>query len=558
MGFLSKILGVIGLSGLLFFASEVAACPTQADLRELGSEPGAALADCVELASFEIPTGRGPVNAKIFGDTSVNPDTLSQMQRDLIRAGNALARMGRLSSAPIEVYLSPTPYVPDADGGDAVAVAAPSVDVGPGNPATCIFAVFTGEPLDFYAYVLAHEFFHCMQYFEFPRQMDMDAERTAWWTEASAEWFATFVFQGSSEADYYVAEFDSASPETPITSLSYSNIVFFWWLSQNYGLGSVTDLISQMPTTASGSQEDALAGVINDQEFLAFVRDYLDGNIVQPGGRMIASVPLPGLRLAPRRGGRPTLSAPRFVVYRALISFDCGEWFVRELNKNGLYQVQRQPDWTWAELPPVVASDTGDDVDFKLAGGATTPEGFLLTFEAEKDPCTPCVTPDFTEGPAACLVGDWHLVSGGTGERIGRMLERIPDMQNIDYPDIDGFLTLTADGRFTLRADDSGSMETVTPDGKVFSADIQFTMERRGTWSLDRDRFEQCYVWDMDIHINETVTNPEGNSETLTANRFLGASMSYETRRRFTCSDGRLEITERAFFAPTIHWVYEK
>lgn len=545
----------IMLLALLLPATRAVACPTAADLADIGSEPGAALADCTALSRFEIPTGRGPVAGVVYGGPDTNPAMVAVIEAALIRSGNVLRGLGALGTEPVEAYISPSPYIPDADGGSFSATAGPAMDTGPGNPSTCVMVTFPGYPLQDLGLTIAHEFFHCMQFNEFLRQME--AEGSEWWDEGTADWFSTLVYQGIAELDGSVATFDALSPDTPITGMEYDNVVFFWWLSQNFGASAVVDLIRAMPGPG-GSQDDALARVVDDDMFLQFVQDYLDLKITQPGGRTIPSHPELGAEIRIRQDKEITLSAARFVAYRVRLELNCGEWTTSDNDLQGRYELQRLPSDSWETLPETINSDSEATIRYQMAAGGTGTEGFNVEIKLEKTPCALCQNANYTESPEGDLVGEWRLASGGMGAKISEMLDSLPDMQNVDLPDMDGILVLNADGSFVLRADDDGSLETTSPGGKIFSAEIQFNMERRGTWTLNGDRLEQCYSPDIEISIDEEVTDPDGVSNRFSMNEFLGARQSYTIKRRFIYTPGRLELTERALFAPTITWVYEK
>lgn len=547
----------IFLAFLLFAGGSAFArpCPSAEDLAATGSEPGAQLAACVELASFTVATGRGPVNASIYGNPDADPELVARLQAGLIGSGTTLQSLGPYTVEPIDVYISPTPYVPGPDGGSAAATTQPSEEYGPGDPKSCVIAVFEGVygwPTE---YLAAHEFFHCVQYNEFGDHML--TERSAWWFESSADWFSSLAFQGLATLDFRVAEFDARSPTEPLTGMTYANVVFFWWVSQELGPLRVMDIIANTATGA-GSQEDALASSITEGEFLKFVKDYLDRKIYQPGGRSIPSTPVIDLVFRAHNGGRLMITAPRFVVYRADLRFDCGEWHTKVMDTKGKYATQRWGEEEWEKLPTELPPNSGSDIDYLLAGAATAPEGFLFDFSADRDDCSRCVIPENSTGPAACLVGEWQLTSGGMGAQIGEMLGDVPELQGIDYPDLDNFLTLNRDGTFVVRTNDGGEMQAVSNAGEVFNSQMQINMERHGTWSIDGDRFEQCFTSFRDVEIEDTAISPQGVIEQFRATAFQGARPSYTTSRQFSCSDGVLSLTERALFAPDVTWVYEK
>ncbi len=439
--------------------------------------------------------------------------------------------------------------------GDDFGSSGRSVDSGPGNPPSCIIVIYPNLGVDGYKFVIAHEFFHCMQDEDF--ELQSYSSGADWWLEGTAEWFASRVERGTNYSDGWVDGFDELSAETPLTGMTYENVVFFWWLDQNFGPGRVIDLIRAMPTRDT-SQDEALAGVLSDAEFLQFVEDYLDRKITQPGGRTAAVTPAQGHVYNVERDQTITIEAERFVTYRAILEFACGEWSAKVTREKGAYQTQRQPDLNWSELPAVFRSDSTGDIRFRVAGGAAQEGGLAIEIEAAKTPCIPCLTPDFSDGPEACLVGEWHLASGGMGAKIGKMLEDVPEIEGVDYPDIDGFLALRRDGTFTLRANDDGSLSATSPSGGLFSADISIKMEKQGTWSISGNKLIQCYTPLRNIKIDETVTDPDGVKQTITGNRFLGPAVSYTEKRQFTCADGKLNLVQRALLAPTITWEYEK
>jgi len=530
------------------------ACPTAADLR---LTPGAAVpTDCLELARFDIPTGRGVVQGSIYGTPETDLNDVRKIEEALVRSGNTLQRFLALGTEPIDVFVSATPNISDGTmGSDIYANAGRSVTTGPGNPPKCVISVFPPAETAQYKYTIAHEFFHCVQISDFGPAQEQDG--AAWWVEGTADWFASMVYQGTPYSDDWVAGFDSDSATIPITDMEYETVVFFWWLSHTYGPDRVIDLMEAMPH-ARGSQEDALARVINDTDFMKFVKDYLERKIIQPGGRPVASTPLEGVRHKIDSETEMVLEAPRFVAFRAHLEFACGGWTTKTYDRKGQYATIREPEIEWKELPVDFRSGSEGNIRFLVAGAATGESGFRIGLQARKTPCIPCQTPDYSDGPQACLIGEWHLASGGMGAKVGKMLQDSSALAWVDYPDLDGLLILRPDGTFTLRADDDGSMETKTPSGGIFSAEISLRLEKEGTWSVEGDKLIQCYMPIKSIEIEQTVTTPEGLTEKIDANHYLGPPVTYTEKRKFTCTDNRLDIIQKAFLAPTIQWSYEK
>lgn len=550
---LPKFLAVLAL---LAFPTLTKACPAASDLAAVGAQPdAAAMADCLELARFDIRTGRGTVQGSIYGAPETDLARVRAAEEALTRSGRVLSGLGSLGVYPVDLYMSPSVYsfggTPDED---TLAAAQPAARPAADSPRKCIMAAFPSVGLDAMAFTISHEFFHCMQFREFGRSRASTGAE--WWVEGSAEWFASLVYQGTGFSDGWVAGFDETSATTPITRMEYPSVVFFWWLHQNYGSGQIVGLLSVMPD--GGSQEDALAGVVSDDEFLRFVTDYLEGNIRQPGGRAAASTPLHEDIRDIDADEDIDLEARRFVAHRTLLRFACGTWTTRILETQGGYKALRLPDGDWDDLPGEFSSDSEARIEFLIAGGATGEDGFNLSFEARKTPCAVCRAVNFTEdSPEACLIGEWRLASGGLGAKIGEMLNDSSGLSEVDYPDLDGLLILRRDGTFTLKADDEGSMQTSNSKG-IFSAQISLSMEKEGTWSINGDDLVQCYRPVKSINIDETITDPDGKEERFIGNQFLGPKLSYTETRQFICTEGVLEITQRALLAPTINWVYRK
>jgi len=530
---------VLIAAAFLAFPTPAKACPTMAEHTELGTSPdAAALADCLELARFDIQTGRGPVRGSIYGSPETDLRMVRSIEEALTRSGRVLSGLGTLGIDPIVVYVSQNVGLSDDGTPDPDMLAATISPVGSGSDRACVMATFPSVGLDALKYTIAHEFFHCVQFKEF--------SGTRRWVEGSAEWFASLVYQGTAFSDDSVAEFVSA--RTAVTDMGYAAVVFLWWLHQNYGSDQIISLLRQ---------DETLEDVLSDDDFLRFVMNYLDGEITQPGGRSAASSPAQDEIRDIDEDEEIELEAERFVAHRTMLRFACGAWTAENFETEGRYQAWRLPSGDWQDLPEEFSSDSEARIEFVVAGAATGPDGFNLTFEAKKTPCSLCQAPDVSDGPQACLIAEWRLASGGLGAKIGQMLEGRAGLSGVDYPDLDGLLILRRDGSFTLKADDTGTLKTRTRKG-IFSGQISLSMEKEGTWSVNGDDLVQCYKPIKSINIDETVTAPDGHQERITENRFLGPKLSYEERRQFNCAGGVLEITQDLPGAPTVNWVYQK
>ena len=529
----------------------LAACPTADDLEAGGSTPGLALERCYELGRFEIPSGRGNIPVTMFGTRRSDEQYIDLILEGLTFAGASLADIGPLTTEPLEVFISPTDYAFEEG---AAATATPSVDVGTGNPATCVIVTFPGVGGARYAFNMAHEFFHCVQFNEFSDQEQ--AGSNDFWVEASAEWFANITYPNSTFSDRFVDDFDHNSIETPLTQMSYDNVVFFFWYSARNSPAGVIELLRGMSTT--GAHDDALAEFVSDEDLQQFAKDYFDKNITQPGGRTPPSNPRYTETVRWDEDETENFEAVRFRIYRARLEFACGEWEVEERDLEGMTTVMKLPDGDWEDVPDEVSSEDGEDITYRFVGVATGADGFSVEIEAKKKPCSLCPRIVEDDDPAACLVGEWHLASGGLGAKIGQLLNSSTELENVDYPDLDGVLILNEDGTFVARTDDDGHLESVTEGGDRIIGDVNFNFESSGTWGVNGERFEQCSL-PPDININlESLETRTGITSTINQNEYLGPQRENRTSRKFTCENGRLVLTEGGFFAPKIEWVYTR
>ena len=265
---------------------------------------------CDEAVRFSIETPIGTREVRIVYSTAdLSPGLLAfvaDIRRGIERAAATLRGIGEGDTADITVWASDLPNIDD-ERGIADAVAVPLAAVG----SECVVVLYPGGDS---AYIVAHEFFHCVQFKTVGAKTLFGA--SDWWAEGSAEWFASLTFPGSSASAGDVAMFDGVSRDTPLTSMNQESVVFFFWLGSNYGASIVMTLMRAMPDGGSTAQQDALGGLLSAAAFQQFAQDYLDRNISQPGGRLIPSDPFMGNVYVWVGSGEHSLRAERFVLAR--------------------------------------------------------------------------------------------------------------------------------------------------------------------------------------------------------------------------------------------------
>ena len=172
----------------------------------------------------------------------------------------------------------------------------------PSAPITnCMVAVYpsgvlagTEEGMGFFKQTVAHEMFHCYQYWNYPEaSMWVPYEENDWWLEGTADYFSNYVYPTVNGEHMYTPSFDDRSPIYSLIEMDYENVVLFQYLANEIGNAGVLRLIESMPTSAGASQADALSAFPDIEElFHNFGRAYFDRQIADTGGGMVPARPL--------------------------------------------------------------------------------------------------------------------------------------------------------------------------------------------------------------------------------------------------------------------------
>jgi len=108
----------------------------------------------------------------------------------------------------------------------------------------------------------AHEFFHTIQYSYYPRPPTDPVEKD-WIAEGMAEWVETKVYPNYTGYGSYVGEVNyfMDNPDTHITNLNYSGVLFWTFLEEHYGGIETIEGILQQTTLRTGI--DAVNATLN-------------------------------------------------------------------------------------------------------------------------------------------------------------------------------------------------------------------------------------------------------------------------------------------------------
>lgn len=511
--------------------------------------------DCDEDERFTITTPEGPREVRIVVDATTPPTNrvalVGQLRRGIEASAAALMAIGEGAPDDVTVWAADLSGVRGAFEDNAQAVRSPdgcqiafyAQTPGPGGP----------------PFTIAHEFFHCVQFAAHGENVYRDA--SAWWVEGTAEWFANVAIPGSSASAGYVAAFDAVSPDTALTAMETESVVFFFWLSEEFGLSMPFGLMRAMPTTGGESaQRAALASFLAPDDFQRFAEAYMDRDIHLPGGGPAGVNPFPGNTYVWRQSREHEMESDSFVLHRANLEFQCGNWEITRHEEQGTWHVSRD-EGPWEEMPEEVSSDGETLIEYRLAAFSVKPDGLRLRLEAERDACHICPATVAPEDPAYCLVGTWTLASGGMGAQIGEMLRGTGLYETMNYPDLDATTVFGADGTFSQSAGAAGGesafdLSVRSPDGEVHQGFGTLGMERSGWWEVDGETLHLCFAENR-VRINETIVPPDGPAQTIDAEGGPDPG-GLTSHRQFTCDGGTLTMVESLPMAPTIEWIYTR
>ena len=286
----------------------------------------------------------------------------------------------------------------------------------------CLFRLYPqrlasqgADALGFLQTTAAHELFHCVQYATWPDLM-AEYEQHTWWVEGTAETVSQAVFPNFDFAFKEAHRFSDHFRDTPLTRLTYENVVFFSWVwAQDPQL--MFKIISAMPVGGNeGAQQKALLSVVPAVDLSRFVRDFLDNKVVTPGGAdpMFGQIPLQmdtniGAVSFDTDDTRDYKAAP-FAMFALDAAFSGGAYQIEVQNQGPMLAQHREAEGAdWSEGVIAAEGDCTTTRTYRLAGMATGPAAAVKVV-AKKDTkgedCKACGAKSVRD---QCLVGTWVI-----------------------------------------------------------------------------------------------------------------------------------------------------
>ncbi|MFD1378920.1 hypothetical protein [Fodinicurvata halophila] len=345
----------------------------------------------------------------------------------------------------------------------------------------------------------------------------------------------------------------------PLTALGTDSVVFFFWLSETFGAPAVADLMTAMPAEEGQSaQQDALAHVLAPTDWQHFAQAYLDQDLRLPGGGAVASTPFPGDIHVWNRSREHSITFDRFVLARAQLEFACGHWTLRRATEKGTWKVREPSSRDWVELPEELTVEEGSAKRVRLAGyGIEEAEGFRLVLDGRKDPCRGCLLTARDETADHCLIGGWELVSGGYGKVIERELRDTGVFQDLQYPDLQRYLILQADGRYEQSpTPGEGTSSVLSEEGELWQGLASLALGAAGRWSVEGEKLRLCEA-ESTVDLNLEIFEPDGDVSRIRENRDKGGDVLLRTRR-YSCEGNSLSMEETLPGASSVTWEYRR
>lgn len=261
----------------------------------------------------------------------------------------------------------------------------------------------------------AHEIFHCVTAGSFAPQIGPPPEATEWWEEGVSEYFSNVVYPNVDGEQHWLPVFDERSMRRSLVRMDYDAYLFFQFLANREGDPGVINLLHGLPTTGGLSdQEAALAGLVDQEMWHSFGQAYLEGSIIDTGGRPVRSAPTAPTVHIDGPMTLPPLEAEPFTLARTLLVFDDRKRYSLESHTAGadgresagrpLAGAGITPAGGWEAIPVEVNAPCRAGLWIVLATAAGAGG------EARRVEMSASVIEDYPEdGECECLLGSWLL-----------------------------------------------------------------------------------------------------------------------------------------------------
>lgn len=399
---------------------------------------------------------------------------VSAAEEALVRSHETYSPLTPMRDVNLIFTLTP----PDGVAGPGPMAAIPVLDPATHGDRPCPLLIFPrgiGESIDYFKQTVAHEMFHCADYWHRGR---IAYEGDRWYTEGMATHFSNVVYPNvNSEHVRFQQPFDIISMYRNMAQISYPSYVFFQYLDNEFGQEYLIDLLDMLPNGGDeGAQLAGLASVPNMETiFHEFGQAYLSKKIPDSGGGLLPIqiyVPIDA-DFQVNRGTEMAHDSEQFVLDRSRITFNqCGEFDIvkDEGGGDGRHSWRERNDSGFTEVPATVRS-TCEHLQYYL---------LLTTIESRTELG---MQVDLVEDGRCdcCLIGMWQQ---DTSE-IANNLSQVLASGGASLDELNGRFLLTITGDGTMVFWPEGYAGTVTLDGKT--AHVSVVGSAISTFVLDNE-----------------------------------------------------------------------
>jgi hypothetical protein len=316
-----------------------------------------------------------------------------------------------------------------------------------------------GTPDDKFQQVIAHEVFHCIEYW---RQGTTSGSAVDWYIEGMAEYFSGVVYPNANNEHDWLAGFNIISATDSIIDMKYESWVFFQYLGNNFGKDFVIHMLDVLPRSGSKSgQISALAGIGDmPTTFHDFGQQFLDRQLQDENG---SALPfdiyyLPSSMFFLEPGGPAGLEAAPFQISRYFLGYVEAKDYLITRDDGGSGSFTARPEsGGWGDLPLDITTPC-DPLFYKGLLTTTNPsDSFEITLEStfEKElECDPC------------LVGIWQQ----DPSEFSSNLSQIMSGSGMTIVSVEGVLTLDITESQIKLTPEGVVVKFQDPDGKIIAA----------------------------------------------------------------------------------------
>lgn len=288
---------------------------------------------------------------------------------------------------------------------------------------------------------MAHEAFHCVQGWTYPKQTLLGDKSNRWWMEGTAEFFAHLVHEDAARLTTLGYAFNKEIQTKPLTSILYPSVVFHAYLYQQ-GPEKLAALLKMLPITeGEHPQMRAIIDTVGYETLNRFAAAMVDGTIAMPSGFRFPALPEPATDSFSADGETTFAEVPLTVETRNL-HISGGDY---ALMTGPIFLARDQQGGEWADLPFQVTLEDCQDVKMlKLArfvDSAVPPDQPVPLLLRQTRKCWTCEKrPSFD----SCLVGKWRL----DNDAVLSWLQGKKLNEQMNYLDVKGkvFLVVNSSG----------------------------------------------------------------------------------------------------------------